>query len=145
MLENLREIRGVGASMHPFVPPGSRLLVEPALFPDRIRKGDVVCFIGENGSVTAHRVTRITTTHGRRVLWTRGDAQDTEERIPEDALCYVVRRVALGPVAYRTGSPTGRLIARIALAENPKTAAAKKLVKSLAQASSFLLSAFRQR
>ena len=145
MAGNLCEIRGVGGSMHPFIPPGSRLLVAPVIFPNRIRKGDVVGFIGEGGSVTAHRVTRTSTVHGRLVLWTRGDAQEIEECIPEEALCYVVRRVARGPIAYRTGGAAGRLLARIALAENRKTAAAKKLLRALAYGSLFLLSAVRRR
>ena len=124
---DLREIDGTGSSMCPFIPPNSRLAVKrvPASL---VQKGHVVCYIGAQGRVTAHRVVSISNDEkGRRIFRTRGDAQDTDDVISEEALCYVVRRVAFGPISYKTDGCIGRLISRIALAESRPAAVAKAL------------------
>jgi hypothetical protein len=124
MAGDLREYRTAGNSMRPFIPPGSRLFVAPVCFAE-IRKGDVICYIGEQKECTAHRVTRIVDSKDERLLFVRGDAQDTEESVRFDAVMFIVKRAACRGLAYDMDGPAGRLFARIALAESKKAASAK--------------------
>lgn len=123
MTDGLREYRAEGNSMCPFIPPGSRLLAAPVEV-DNIRKGDVICYIGEQGEGTAHRVTRIIESEKGRTLFARGDAQDTEEEVPAEAVMFVVKRVTYRGLAYDMDGPVGRAFARIALADSKKAASA---------------------
>jgi uncharacterized protein (UPF0248 family) len=114
--------------MNPFILSGSRLLVERVPV-ERIRKGDVVCYIGEGASGVAHRVVGVAEVGGRTILATRGDAQSGEERVPTEAVISVVRRVEHRLLSYDTGGPVGRAFSRIALGENRAARAGKTLCR----------------
>ena len=118
------EWTATGGSMTPFVLAGSRLQVERVPISE-VRKGDVVCYIGEDGASIAHRVTRKVREGTGFVLRTRGDAQRVEEQVPGEAVMSVVRRVEHRLFSYDTDGPIGRAIARIALGEDRKARAAK--------------------
>lgn len=115
-----------GGSMTPFILPGSRLRCERVPI-SQIREGDVVCYIAEGGASFAHRVTRKVRSGAGFVLFTRGDALFVEEQVPGEAVISVVRRVEHRLFSYDAGGPIGRTIARIALGEDRKTRAAKRL------------------
>jgi len=112
--------------MTPFILPGSRLLVERVPLGE-IRKGDVVCYIGDGALGVAHRVVRLERSEKGLSLVTRGDAQRGEETVPGEAVIAVVRRVDHLLVSYDTGGPIGRTIARVALGEDKKARAVKRV------------------
>jgi hypothetical protein len=109
--------------MAPFILSGSFLDVSRKSY-DEIRVGDVVCFIGEDGSGVAHRVIRQEQDKKGKWLFVRGDAQSLDEKVPADAVVFVVSKVSCSYFSYSTDKITGRAIAKIALR---KSLAAKGL------------------
>jgi hypothetical protein len=123
---------GIGTSMLPSIPPGSRLDLEPVSGrPGTARVGDVVVYLDTDGDFVAHRVIAIEDDPGGRVLVTRGDNQDRSERVPASAVAFKVLRVARGPLSYSTTGPAGRLVARLALEGGPTWRVLRKLSKVL--------------
>ncbi len=114
--------------MSPFILPGSQLRIE-SVSVERIRKGDVICYIGNGALGVAHRVVNVTEVDGRTILSTRSDAQSNEEPVPAEAVISVVRRVEHRLFSYDTDGPIGRVFAHIALGENRPTRAAKTLCR----------------
>ena len=82
-----------------------------------ISAGAIVCYIGEQKHVVAHRVIRVEAQSDSTILVTRGDAQQDVQRVPLAAVCSSVEEVRYGVFFYRTAGPLGRLFARMALAE----------------------------
>ncbi|HET6339915.1 MAG TPA: histidine kinase dimerization/phospho-acceptor domain-containing protein [Polyangiales bacterium] len=109
----METIWALGGSMFPFVPSNSLLYVTP---PDRgsIRPGDIVCYPGVR-HVIAHRVAGVEVGPQGRVFVTRGDAAGSDERVPENAVAYVVTRVEHGWFAYDADGWFGRFLASAAL------------------------------
>ena len=120
------EVRAVGGSMSPFILPGSTLSVERVCAAS-IRKGDVICFIGDNAEGITHRVSREPMGGSEAFLSTKGDAQRDDERVPQEAIVFVVRRVRHRFFSYNTGSLVGRVVARIALEEDLMSRALKAI------------------
>lgn len=118
--------------MFPLIPSGSWLLLCPAEG-RKIRAGDVVVFPGHGGMVT-HRVLAIDATASPAQLTVRGDAQRGSERVPLDAVAYVVEAIHHRGFSYRTDSPLGRLASALCLRGGPSVrilgALARRLVGS---------------
>jgi len=76
----------VTGSMEPSIHPGDLVVIAPAE-PEDLVPGDVVAYIGEDGSLVVHRLVAVTREGGRLVLMTKGDANPatdppfTEERL----------------------------------------------------------------
>ncbi|MCP4603973.1 MAG: hypothetical protein GY847_26205 [Proteobacteria bacterium] len=119
--------------MSPFILPGSTLNVE-RIPVEAIQKGDVVCYIGGNASGVVHRVTRKIESDTGTALFTRGDAQDSEEEVPQESVVSIVRRVEHWLFSYDTDSTIGRIIASIALGEDLKTSLARAVCRRSWQA-----------
>ncbi len=107
---------GIGSSMLPSIPPGSRLQLEPIDGrPESLAKGDVVVYLGSDGEFIAHRVVGIENGPDGRVLVARGDNQDRGDRVPATAVAFKVLRVTRGRISYSTDGPAGRIVARLAV------------------------------
>jgi len=107
---------GIGSSMIPAIPPGSRLDLEAVEGrPDAVGVGDVAVYLGNCGGFVAHRVLAIEHGPAGRVLVTRGDNQDHDDRVPASAVAFKVLRVTRGRISYSTGGPAGRALARLAV------------------------------
>ena len=121
-----------GSSMFPFVPAGSVLsLVRPGR--QAIGIGDVVCYPAPNRGLVAHRVVALEAHPDGTRLVMRGDAQRTPERIPLDAVAWIVDRVEHRWLRYDTASATGRAFARIAVTHGVALRAAGWTVRTLAR------------
>jgi hypothetical protein len=107
---------GIGSSMLPSIPPGSRLHLEPV---DggraSIGVGEVVVYLGPGGEFIAHRVVGLERGPDGPVLVTRGDNQEHCERVPSSAAAFRVVRVTRGRISYATDGPAGRALARLAV------------------------------
>ncbi len=103
-----------GASMIPSIFPGAELHVKKAS-PSKMKTGDILLYPGPNKKIVAHRVIRIE--HGEHgiVFITRGDAQRTEDAIPQSAAAFVVKRVEQPWFSYDVDGPCGVLMARLAV------------------------------
>ncbi len=117
-----------GRSMSPFILPGSELFVHPVEIA-KIRKGDVICYVGQSSGGVAHRVVGKTRTEKGVALVTRGDAQNVEETVPEEAVLYVVHRVEHSYFSYRTNGVVGRVFARISLGESLSMRATRSAIR----------------
>ena len=77
----------VGGSMSPTIARGAQIVLRP-VDGERLRAGDVITFQrpGATGEIVTHRVVRIETRAGRRLLVTKGDgnAMADEWRIPAE-------------------------------------------------------------
>ena len=109
----LAKVRLLGHSMAPFILPGSTLHVEPVGM-NEIELGDVVCYIGQNAQVIAHRVVGKTQALGGAIM-ARGDARDFVDEVPRGAVISVVCGVEHPLLSYETRGAAGRILARIAL------------------------------
>lgn len=127
MVSRFHKLVAMGGSMSPCIPSGSRLLVE-RVSSGSIQKGDVLCFIGQDGNGVAHRVIRIENARQGKVYVVRGDAQEGVECVPEAAVLYVVTRVCHRRFSYNLNGRFGAVVARVALAESVTAAAAKIFV-----------------
>jgi hypothetical protein len=107
---------GIGTSMLPSIPPGSRLELEPVGGKEgSLAVGEVVVYLGPDGGFIAHRVVALEDGPEGLVLVTRGDNQSHAERVPKSAAAFRVLRVTRGPFSYSTDGPFGRAVARLAL------------------------------
>ena len=102
--------------MLPAIFPGAELLVGWSDM-NRISAGAIVCYVGEQKGVVAHRVVRVEAQGDSTTFITRGDAQQNVQRVPVAAVCSSVEEVRYGIFFYRTAGPLGRFFARMALAE----------------------------
>jgi len=103
-------IQSQGGSMFPFIPGKSWLVVEPVGTAPLV-PGDVVCFIGQDEQLVAHRVI---TVNGDS-LSVRGDRGGGCEEVPTNAVFGRVLHVQRGPLRYRTAGVVGRVLAHVAL------------------------------
>ena len=107
---------GIGSSMLPSIPPGSRLDLEPVGGrSESLAIGDVVVYLGSDSEFIAHRVVGIEDGPEGCVLVTRGDNQDRDDRVPASAAAFKVLRVSRGRITYSTDGPIGKTVARLAV------------------------------
>ena len=86
--------RARGYSMCPLIHPGDILQVQPVT-PQELRKGDIVLFLGPQGSYVTHRLIRKVKANGRLVvLITQGDNTEAQD-IPIQAQEVVGKVVAI--------------------------------------------------
>lgn len=78
-----------------------------------LRAGDVVCFIGSQRDVVAHRLVAVLP-DGAQLL-VQGDRDGRPELVPFTAVVGRVTTVRKGPMGYRTVSLTGRAMGHVAL------------------------------
>ena len=102
----VRTIRALGHSMFPTIPSGSALNLESAESKD-IGMGEVICYLGADGSIVAHRVIEVSESAEKFYL-TKGDAVPHSAWIPESAILGVVTEVNWHGVRYRTDGMVGR-------------------------------------
>lgn len=119
-----------GYSMLPSIFPGSVLTVEP-VNPARVEPGDVLCYIGYDKRIYAHRVLDRRVVDGKPHYVMKGDSQSCEEFVPVTASAFVVTEVEYGPFFYQTDGPLGRLFARIALNPEIDTPTAVRMAASI--------------
>jgi len=110
--------------MAPFILSGSSLMAEPVQR-EKIRPGDVICFIGADGAGVAHRVVAVECDGASPFYLVRGDAQTICERVPASAVSYRVKEIKHRFFSYRVDSPLGRMISAWALSEIPLMQRAK--------------------
>ena len=103
-----------GRSMGPFVLPGSAVHVRP-IAERPIRLGDILCYIGPDKRVIAHRVIGIERQGDDTWYRARGDAHTASERIAPHYGLYRVERVESALLSYDTDGAVGRAIARFQL------------------------------
>ncbi len=109
-------VPATGHSMLPAIFPGAELLLSWSDM-GRISAGAIVCYLGEQRNVVAHRVVRVEAEGDRITLLTRGDAQQISKRVPLGAVSSTVQEVRYGVFRYRTAGPLGRAFAHMALGE----------------------------
>lgn len=89
--------RVMTGSMEPEIPENAFLLVKKTA-PKDIRPGDVISFVSPDpaleGAVNTHRVTRVAKQNGKRLFYTKGDANFIEDAYP------VAESMLVGRVVY---------------------------------------------
>ncbi|MBN2529100.1 MAG: S24/S26 family peptidase [Deltaproteobacteria bacterium] len=116
--DNARWVRATGASMLPFIPPGSRLKVISVENVDRLCVGDVVCFIDETGGGTAHRVVGFENSGGRKSFILKGDAAWQTEEVAADSIVFQILEIRWRWLHYRCESLVGKSVAQLALGDD---------------------------
>jgi ATP-binding cassette, subfamily B, bacterial len=71
-------IRADGYSMHPAIPPGSTVIIDPAGDPENLRVGDVIAYRRDSGFVV-HRLIEIRQAGDTTLYVTRGDSCSRED------------------------------------------------------------------
>lgn len=104
-----RFIPAGGWSMLPAIPSGSILRVVRVRTGD-IAVGDVICYLGAQAPLVAHRVIDIRTTNGVTGFLARGDSTVRATWVKGSAVVGVVREVHWWGLRYRTDGPIGRLL-----------------------------------
>jgi hypothetical protein len=102
--------------MLPFIPPGSAVEVE-RVSPEKVKTGDVVCYIDESAWGLTHRVIHVERRDGRLLFSVRGDAQKHCREVTSTALVYIVRRVRFRRFSYDCDGDIGQLISGIAISD----------------------------
>lgn len=86
--------RVMTGSMEPEIPENSFLLVKKTA-PKDIQPGDVISFVSPDpaleGAVNTHRVTRVVKQGGKRLFYTKGDANFIEDTYPVEESMLVGR------------------------------------------------------
>ena len=122
-----------GSSMFPFVLAGSVLHLRTR-GTRAIRIGDIVCHPDRTGQLVAHRVRSVSNDGNRTWLTTRGDALEQEERLPSEAIAWVVERVEHRWLRYDTGGLLGRTLSRVAIRHRALHRAATLAARALRRA-----------
>ena len=117
--------RARGGSMLPSMFPGARVDTAPFSW-ETVRPGDIVCFLGEQGTPVAHRVFAKRTVDSKRSLVVRGDAQPRSEIVPVETVFATVSAVDHLGFKYRTEGPLGRLWRKIALEDRLRWRVARR-------------------
>ena len=115
-----------GNSMRPSIMAGAVLQFKKDK--EHIAVGDVIAFIGDDGTMAAHRVIEITR-NPETVFTTQGDSVACAEQVPQSAVIGVVDRVEYSHFSYSADGPAGRFFKNMALGKKLRWRIAKRAVR----------------
>ncbi len=116
--------------MSPFVLRGGHIYVVKVNNAD-IRVGDIICYLGEDAPVIAHRVVSVEQEGGDTLFLTRGDARGEVTLVRPREVVGVVRRVHQPLFSYRTNGLVGQLFRWFALRDDTISRRLKQLSRKL--------------